>query len=226
MREVCYRCRRPKSSCLCGWTSEIDTGVKFVLLMHTKEAKKQRTGTGRITNISLKNSEIIVGIDFTKNERLQTLLNDPAYYPMVLFPGKDALNVQSPNFVSNIGDKTLLILVIDGTWACAKSIINKNSFLLDLPKISFCGSYQSIYTFKKEPKPDYISTIESCFFLIKELQTVGVVSPDVDPTPMMNAFKQLVTFQLTAENERILGLRKGVHAHDEKFTRMREVPEW
>jgi DTW domain-containing protein YfiP len=194
--------------------------------MHTKEAKKQRTGTGRITNISLKNSEIIVGIDFTKNRRLHTLLADPDYYPMMLFPGDDALNVQSPNFIQNIGDKTLLILVIDGTWACAKSIINKNPFLLDLPKISFCGSYRSMYTFKKEPKPDYISTIESCFYLIKELQTAGVVSPDADPSPMMNAFKQLVTFQLTAENERILGLRKGVHAHDDKCTRLKDIPKF
>ena len=226
MREVCYRCRRPKSSCLCGYTEELNTGVKFVLLMHTKEAKKQRTGTGRITKLCLADSEILVGIDFTKNERLHDLLNDKHYYPMMLYPGENALTVQSEHFIRNIEDKTLLILVIDGTWACAKSLINKNQFLLELPRISFCGSYQSIYTFKKEPKPDYISTIESCFYLIKELQTAGVVSPDADPSPMMNAFKQLVTFQLTAENERILGLRKGVHAHDDKCTRLKDIPKF
>ena len=226
MREICYRCMRPKSSCLCSYTAEIDTGVKFVLLMHTKEAKKQRTGTGRITNICLKESEIIVGVDFASDRRLHELLSDEHYYPMLLFPSPDALNAASPTIKSGIAGKTLLVIVVDGTWACARSILNKNRFLLNLPKLSFCGEYRSMYTFKKEPKPEYISTIESCYYLIKEMQSVGIIEPSIDPSPMMNAFKQLVTFQLTAENERIMGLRKGVHAHDEKFTKLREIPKF
>lgn len=34
MSEMCYRCFRPKSNCLCPYIHEADTGVKFVILMH------------------------------------------------------------------------------------------------------------------------------------------------------------------------------------------------
>lgn len=226
MREVCYKCFRPKSSCLCEYTKQIKTGVKFVLLMHPKEAKKQRTGTGRITNNSLVDSEILVDLDFTNNSRLHKLLNDEQYYPMMLFPGKDAVNAKFENFCQNVGKKKLLVLVIDGTWGCAKTLIYKNQFLLKLPKLSFYGDYRSIFTFKKEPKPECISTIESCYYLVKELQSVGMVDKNVNVEPMMDVFKKLVIYQLNAENERIMGLREGTHAHDAKFTTLKEIPNF
>ena len=62
--------------------------------MHPKEYRKQRTGTGRLAKISLKDSEILVGIDFSQNTRLQALLNDPRYFPVLLYPGEDAWNVK------------------------------------------------------------------------------------------------------------------------------------
>ena len=58
----CYRCFRPEKSCYCKYIKSFDCGVKFVLLMHPKEAFKQKTGTGRLTNIALIDSEIIGSI--------------------------------------------------------------------------------------------------------------------------------------------------------------------
>jgi len=42
--------------------------------MHPKEYKKEKKGTGYMTNLQLENSEIIVGVDFTNNERINKLL--------------------------------------------------------------------------------------------------------------------------------------------------------
>ncbi|MBR0546266.1 MAG: DTW domain-containing protein, partial [Treponema sp.] len=42
----CPRCMKKGEFCLCKYTEEIDSGIKFVLLMHPKEVKKNRTGTG------------------------------------------------------------------------------------------------------------------------------------------------------------------------------------
>ena len=67
----CPDCFRPESNCLCAYTKQIDSGIKFVFLMHPKEAKRQRTGTGRLSRITLKDSEIIMGIDFTNDKRLK-----------------------------------------------------------------------------------------------------------------------------------------------------------
>ena len=59
--------------CLCKYTEEVDSGIKFVLLMHPKEVKKNRTGTGWITRISLKNCEIVEGLDIRDGRILQML---------------------------------------------------------------------------------------------------------------------------------------------------------
>lgn len=224
MSERCYRCFKPESTCLCKYTKELDTGVKFVLLMHTKEAKRQRTGTGNIAHISLKDSEIIVGLEFGHNERLQELLHDPKYFPVMMYPGEEAWTAKREGFKETIGNRTLLVLILDATWFCAKKIIDHNPFLLDLPRVSFYGDYRSIFTFKHEPKPEYISTIESCYYFIKELQANGMVNPEINPEPMMDAFKQMIRFQLQAENERILGLRPNTHGYDTKYHKLKEIP--
>ena len=42
--------------------------------MHPKEYKKEKNGTGHMTKLQLDNSEIIVGVDFTKNKRVNEIL--------------------------------------------------------------------------------------------------------------------------------------------------------
>ena len=110
MSDRCLKCFKPESVCLCKYTKEIDTGVKFILLMHPKEFKKQRTGTGYLAHICLKDSEIIVGLDFSKNQRLMELLHDPQYYPVLMYPGEDAWHAKKEgftlfaDFLAEVGD--------------------------------------------------------------------------------------------------------------------------
>lgn len=226
MSERCYKCFKPASNCLCRFTRELNPGVKFVFLMHPKEAKRNRTGTGQLAHISLKDSEIIQGLDFSQNARLQELLNDPKYFPMMMYPGDQAWNAKKEGFKEAVGNKIPLIIILDATWFCAKKMIDHNPFLLEYPRLSFFGDYRSIFTFKHEPKPEYISTIESCYYMIKELQTCGLANADVNPEPLMDVFKEMIKFQLTAENERIMGLRPSTHNYDAKYNRLREIPEF
>ena len=226
MSDRCYKCFKPENSCLCKYTKEMDTGVKFILLMHPKEAKRQRTGTGNLAHICLKDSEIIVGLDYSKNERLMNLLNDDQYFPVMMYPGEDAWTAKKEGFKEAVGNKKLLVLILDATWFCSRKMIEHNQFLLDLPKVSFYGDYRSIFTFKHEPKPEYISTIESCYYFIKELQTIEMIPQNVDPEPLMTVFKEMIKLQLTAENERIMGLRPNTHDYDNKYHKLKEVPDF
>ena len=77
--------------------------------MHPKEVKKNRTGTGWITRISLKDCEILEGLDFSKNKRLNELLSDSRYYPVLLYPGEDAWNAEKPGFKEEINGRRPLI---------------------------------------------------------------------------------------------------------------------
>ncbi len=226
MRQICTKCLRPIQNCFCKYLTPFDCGVKFVFLMHPKEAKRQRTGTGRISHAGLIDSEIIVGIDFTQNERLCALLSDEQYFPMLLYPGEDAWTAKKEGFAETVAGKKLLVIVIDSTWFCSKKMIQYSTNVMALPKLSFSGEYRSIFTFKREPKPEYISTIESCYYLIKELQAAEVVQNQCDPECLMTAFKEMIKFQLQKENDRIAGLLPNTHFHDYKYTRKKEVPDF
>ncbi|MDY4901536.1 MAG: tRNA-uridine aminocarboxypropyltransferase [Treponema sp.] len=226
IRELCLKCFRPKSACYCKYTSPVNCGVKFVFLMHPKEARKQRTGTGRLASLCLPESEILVGIDFTKNARLNALLNDPSYFPVLLYPGEDAVTAKSPEFKLSLGSKKLLVIIIDSTWFCSKKMIRLSTNVNCLPKLSFYGSYKSIFTFKHEPAEYCISTIESCYYLIKELQENNLSPKSADPEPLLNVFKEMIKFQLRKENERIESGLPGNHAYDIHYNKIKEIPDF
>ena len=225
MSERCFKCFKPKSVCLCKYGKELDTGMKFVFLMHPKEFRRQRTGTGYLSHLCLKDSEVIVGLDFSKNQRFQQLMADPQYFPVLMYPGPDAITPGS--IIQKISpQKKLLLIILDATWFCAKKMIEHNQFLLELPRLSFEGSYHSIFTFKREPSPEYISTIECCYYIIKELQAAAFVDKALDPEPLMNIFKAMIKLQLTAENERVLGIRANSHDYDAKYNKIRKIPDF
>ena len=232
MRDLCLKCLRPKEACLCKYIKPVQTNVKFVFLMHPKEAKKQRTGTGRLASNSLPGSEILVGIDFTNNTRLNSLLNDAQYFPVLMYPEENALTAKSPELKSALksasnksGSKKLLVLIVDSTWFCSHKILKQSKNIMLLPKLSFYGTYKSIFTFKREPYEYCVSTIESCYYLIKELQQNDIESKECNPEPLMDIFKKMIRFQLEKENERIASGTIGTHAYDVKYTKIREIPE-
>ena len=226
MSEKCYKCYKPVSACLCKFIQEIDCGIKFVFLMHTKEAKRQRTGTGSLAHISLKNSEIIVGLEFSKNARFQELLHSDKYFPVLMYPGEDAWTTQKEGFKEELNGRKLLAIIIDSTWFCSKKMIKLSTNIMALPKLSFSGEYRSIFTFKREPHPECVSTIETCYYLIREFQESGLIEKTSNPESLMDAFKMMIKFQLQKENDRIAGLLPNTHANDYKFTKKKEIPDF
>ncbi len=224
MRDLCLRCLRPKNSCYCQWTKDIDCKIKFVFLMHPKEARKQRTGTGRLAHLCLPGSKIIVGIDFTQNEELNSLLKDPSYFPMLMYPGDDVYTAKSEKLHSQLKGRIPLIIIIDSTWFCSKKMIKLSNNINCLPRLSFYSSYKSIFTFKHEPEEYCVSTIESCYYIIKEFQNENLSPKDVDAEALMTVFKQMILHQINAENDRIASGKAGNHAYDCHYNKIRPVP--
>lgn len=174
--------------------------------MHPKEAYQQKTGTGRLTSISLIDSEIIVGIDFTHNDRLNELLGGKGagenFFPVVLYPAKDAYFTDSPEFRDAIGTRKLLVIVVDATWFFARKMVKLSTNLHSLPKLSFRNAYRSRFEFKRQPAPECLSTIESTYYLIEELKAAGIANAGVDVTGLMSTFRRMVDHQLACEHAR------------------------
>lgn len=204
MNTKCYKCFRPLKSCYCKYIIPISVNSKFIFLMHPKEAYKQKTGTGRLASLSLSDSQIIIGIDFTDNKQLNDLLTDPQYFPILLYPGKDALTAKSDVLKNEAAHKKLLVIVIDATWLIAKKMMKLSKNLQVLQKISFLPSsgYHSQFLFKRQPAADYLSTIESCYYLLNEFKQNSLENTSTSFEPLMDIFHKMVNFQLESHKER------------------------
>ncbi|EQC51989.1 tRNA-uridine aminocarboxypropyltransferase [Bacteriovorax sp. DB6_IX] len=197
-RKKCYTCYRPGKFCVCEYLKPVTLNSKVVILIHPMEAKKEKLGTGRITKASLTNSEIIMGIDFTNDSRVNSLINDPQYIPMVLYPGEDALNITTAqeSEVSHLKERTPLIFVIDGTWPCAKKMMTLSKNINTLPRISFSTDRISQFLIKHQPHKLALSTIESVHVLIQDLAKKGIEELNGDEDAMIETFKAMVKKQI------------------------------
>lgn len=195
-RGECYACRRPRKHCLCGIVRTFGTRMRFVILMHDKEAHKQRTGTARIARMCLENAELMVGKDFTRNERVNALIKDPAYSPFVLYPGPAAVNFKTMGKDAVAQGRTLLVFVIDGTWRGAQTVLKKSPNVRALPRLSFHGSYVSQFKIKKQPMEHCVSTIEAIYYLCKEAEEAGYEKLDGRSGVLLDIFRELVDTQL------------------------------
>lgn len=194
-RDVCFKCYRPKTSCMCKYIKRIDTNTKFIILMHPKEYRKTKNGTGHFTNLSLKNSEIYIGIDFSKHEKINKIIEDPNINSYVLYPDENSIELNSQNLVKN--RKKNVIFIIDSTWACSKKMIRLSKNLATLPKISFKYTHESNFKIKTQPNIYCLSTIESVFCVLKFLnqQNIETIN-EFEFDNFLNPFNKMVEYQL------------------------------
>jgi len=196
-RQLCLRCLRDTKSCLCQNIIPFATKCELKILMHPKEAKKEKVGTARLASLCLKNSSIIVDVNFSKNKEVIRLLADENYFPMLLYPGDDSHNISSAPLPSAmLKEKKLLIFVIDGTWACAKTMMRESEILHHLPRISFDVKQASRFVIKQQPARFCLSTIESIYELLHNLNKWQHENLGNKHTVLLEILDKLVSFQI------------------------------
>ena len=196
-REKCYKCYRPKSSCMCSYFTHIDTETKFVILMHPKEFKKVKNNTGHFTHQSLDNSELFVGIDFTHNSRINEIIATHQSY--ILYPSENALNLTQENPKNS--SKPLAIFLIDSTWACTKKMFRESKNLQKLQHMSFTTTKTSQYQIKEQPDAVYLSTIESTLVVLEALHNYGIESIEEKSLELfLEPFHKMIAYQLKLIN--------------------------
>lgn len=196
VREKCYSCNRAKSSCVCEYINRIKTKTKFIILMHPKEFKKTKNNTGKITNSSLANSEIFVGIDFSNNKKINEILNNPDNNCFVLYPSDTSIKLNDENIQKE--NKNIVIFIIDSTWPCSNKMLRLSSNIRNLQKISFTHSKISQYKIKTQPNELSLSTIESTLCVLELLNAQGVENiSQNDLSNFLKPFEQLVKYQLS-----------------------------
>lgn len=200
-REICDTCRRAKTICFCGKVKSFAAGPSLVLLTHPKESRKA-IGTARIVHRCIENSILIRGngTDFDRNEKLQALLASEEYHSVLLYPGKQALNLTeiSPEDFQKLPyfKKKWRVVLVDGTWAQANRMLKESNLLKTLPQICFTPKAVSNYRIRKEPKPAYVSTLEASHSLLKILSELGRYPTPLGAENLLEVFDWMVDLQI------------------------------
>jgi len=194
-RDVCYHCYRPKTSCICEHIiSPISTNTKFIILMHPKEFRKTKNGTGHMTNNSLENCELYVGIDFTEHKRVNELLDDKTYEPYILYPDINSIKLNTQKLPN---EKKSLIFIIDSTWPCSKKILRLSKNLHNLKKVSFEHDKSSQFKIKTQPNQYCLSTIESTLCVLEQLNNQNIEKISKNSLEnFLKPFEQMVEYQV------------------------------
>ena len=195
-RETCYRCFWPKSLCWCPSIQAMPTRTRFVFLTHPKEYKQEKAATGRLTHLCLAHSEVHVATDFDRHEEVQALLNDPQNLPMLVYPGAQARNLSTGGLTpAGLGERRLVLLLLDSTWAGARKMLRLSPSLQRLPRVIFTATSLSRYVIKQQPQPGCLSTLEATHELLLALEQAGL---DRYPLPeqLLGLFHRMQDYQM------------------------------
>jgi len=173
---------RPSITCICEHINPLQTKTRFIILMHPMEYKKEKNGTGHMTKLQLENSEIIVGVDFTNNNRVNEILNNEKSSSFLLYPGKDNLNlsISKSSEINSVMGNNPYIFILDGTWPCARKMLKLSKNLQGLKKVSFDNKIKSKFIIKQQPDPLCLSTIESVYTVLNLLKDGDVEQCDTE----------------------------------------------
>ncbi len=164
----------------------------MVFLQHPRE-RRVAIGTARMAHLALPNSELHLGVEFGRDERLQQLLSAPGTRPAVLYPTE---HPDEPARLPESAPNTLV--VIDGTWTQARKVLNLNPWLQGLPRIGLRPSRPGNYRIRKEPAEHCLSTIEAVVDVLGKLEG----EPERF-SPMLAAFERMVDRQLECQETRV-----------------------
>lgn len=163
------------------------------------EYKKEKVGTGRFCHLIVKNSELLVGVDFDRDERFLELLQDSEYQSYVLYPGESSLDLAGDELLRD--KKKKQFFVIDGTWPCAKKMMKLTTSLHSLPRVSFQQKKESAFIIKHQPMPGCLSTVESVTILLSELERMNIEDLGEKKQNLLDVFNYCVDLQLQLSQE-------------------------
>lgn len=198
-RVMCYRCFWPQPLCWCASLRPMATRTRFVFLMHPKEFKAEKANTGRLTHLCLPNSEIHMGVEFDDHDAVQALIRDPQNFPVLVYPGKEAVNFSlgapPTEFRAALAGRRLVVLLLDGTWSGARKMLRLSPSLQRLPRVMFTPSAPSRYVIKQQPIEGCLSTLESVHELLLALERSGL-DDYADRAQLLDVFQRMQAYQI------------------------------
>mmetsp|Transcript_16335 Transcript_16335/g.46909 ORF Transcript_16335/g.46909 Transcript_16335/m.46909 type:complete len:376 (+) Transcript_16335:58-1185(+) len=181
--------------------------VDILILQHPSEFRRKHVSTVPLIPLVLENVEISVGRAFDDVFMRHMLEEADALgqTPLLLFPGPDAITLEDPRALEELQSRSemlrrvpdsddereigpgsstapskFLLILIDGTWTQASSMVRKSSPLLlerCLPIQFLSTEQQSLYhSMRKQPDAHCLSTLEACGRTLPMLERLAIKS--------------------------------------------------
>lgn len=149
-----------------------------------------------MTNLQLENSEIIVGVDFTNNDRVNEILTKENSCSFLLYPGKDNFNlsIRKSSEINSFMGNNPYIFLLDGTWPCARKMLKLSKNLQKLERVSFDNKIKSKFIFKQQPEALCLSTIESIYTVLNLLKEGEL--EECETKEFLLPFEKMIAYQL------------------------------
>ncbi len=175
----------------------VANAVEILFLQHPNE-RTMPFNTARLAHLSLAKSRLVHGLRFDDVSAVRDML--PRREKVgILFPSPRARELREAP-----ADLETLV-VIDGTWREARKMIHLSPILQEFPHYAFVPEKPSNYRIRKEPKEEFISTIEATVAALRIL--------DRDPSryqELLDLFDRMVDRQIDFQR---LNNRPGRRAH-------------
>jgi len=181
-RDECFRCMKPKRLCLCERIPKIPNRTHVLVVQHPRE-RAHPIGTARFVELGLESSEVVVAYDLDAEPAMRSIEGRRA---VLLHPSATSRSLDS--FLA--GERPEVLVVVDGTWPNARTLVRENAALAALPHVHLEPASPSRYRIRREPSETSVSTIEATLLALAALE------PDLDPAPLLAAFDSMIDDQI------------------------------
>ncbi|HYD41260.1 MAG TPA: tRNA-uridine aminocarboxypropyltransferase [Anaeromyxobacter sp.] len=184
MRDLCRRCLRPRTLCLCEGLAPAASRTRVLILQHPREARLAICSAW-LARVALENAELHQAVDLDAHPRVRALADEPG--AALLYPGPEAAPAGS-----RAGAPPTWLVVVDGTWHQAEKMIARSRILSSLPRLSVNPDGGKGYDdLRREPEAHCLSTLEAVALAL------GALEGDAARfEPMRAAFRKMVDQQL------------------------------
>ena len=157
---TCNICGLWEEFCVCHLLPQLDSRLRLLLIQHSSELLRQ-SNTGRLVEKMVSPSEIVSwGAENTPfpDDRLQR----PGVNCLVLYPRSNSRVLEPGDLRGDDGAETCLVL-LDATWAQAKSMSRRIPGLEKLPFVSLPQEETTAWKLRRSPSKGYCCTLEAAY---------------------------------------------------------------
>lgn len=180
-RAQCYRCFKAAATCICSTVTRVANRTGILILQHPRE-RLHAIGTVRFARLGLSNVRVRAcapGMDSSTPLPPRTA---------VLYPAPGARDLATlPR-----DEHPRHLIILDGTWTHARKMYATQTWLHELPQVCLTPAEPSRYRLRREPRPDYVATLEAIVAALR------ILEPGIDGLDaLLRSFAAMIDRQAT-----------------------------